>query len=50
MAVTCDTILIFPSIDAPNPAPRAEARLRRPVTANSRPMMTATIQAGASPS
>ena len=30
--------------------PRADARLRRPVTASSRPMITATIHAGARPS
>ena len=45
--MTCAAILILPSCDAPKPAPRTDARLRSPVTASSRPMMTATIQAGA---
>jgi hypothetical protein len=30
MAVTCDTILILPSDEAPKPRPRVEAKLRRP--------------------
>ena len=45
--MTSRTILILPSGDAGIATPRAWARLRRPVTANSRPMMTATIHAGA---
>ena len=47
MATTCATILILPSGEAGIVAPRAWARLRRAVTANSRPMMMATIHAGA---
>src|SRR5438270_234103 len=47
MATTSAAIFIFPSGDAATTIPRAYARLRRPVTANSRPMITATIHAGA---
>ena len=47
MATTCDTILNLPSGDAAITTPRAWAMLRSTVTANSRPRITATIQAGA---
>src|SRR5258706_9643 len=50
MATTSAIILILPSGDAGITTPRAYARLRRPVTANSRPTMMATIQAVASSS
>jgi hypothetical protein len=49
IATTCPTILIFPSDEAGMTIPRAYAMLRSVVTASSRPMMMATIQAGASP-
>ena len=49
-ATTCVAILSLPSGEAGMISPRVKARLRSPVTANSRPMITATIQAGASSS
>src|SRR6476620_10019891 len=45
MATICETILILPSGEAGIEAPRACASVRSAVTANSRPMMIATIHA-----
>jgi hypothetical protein len=44
--MTWATILIFPRGEAGKGRPRDDATLRSAVTASSRPMMTATIQAG----
>ena len=46
MATTCDTIFPLPSTEAGIRIPRPAATFRRPVTANSRPRMIITIQAG----
>ena len=45
IATTSDTIFTFPSGEAGMTIPRAYARLRSAVIANSRPMISATIQA-----
>ena len=46
MATTWETIFPFPRADAGITTPRPAATFRRPVTANSLPMMITTIHAG----
>ena len=50
IAITCAAILSLPSSEAGMVRPRVCATPRSPVTASSRPMMMATIQAGAASS
>ena len=47
MVATCSAIFTWPSDEAGIVKPRVCARLRSAVLANSRPMLSATIQAGA---
>ncbi len=47
IAITCESILNFPSGEAAITTPREYATPRSTVTANSRPRITSTIQAGA---